>query len=64
MMDCFDLDWCCRIAQQTGIQVDTPQAGVAPQPRRSSPPSQKQAITSSLELLITHWLSKNKYIMM
>lgn len=44
MMDCFDPDWCCRIAQQTGIQVDTPKLGVAPESRRSSPSSQKHAL--------------------
>jgi len=32
MMDCFDPDWCCRITQQTDIQVDTPNPEVAPNP--------------------------------
>lgn len=44
MMDCHDPDWCCRIAQQTGIQVDTPNTEVAPEPRRSPPSAQKHTL--------------------
>jgi len=48
MMDCFDPDWCCRIAQQTGIQVDTTNPEVAPEPRRSPPSSQKHILFLAL----------------